>query len=465
MDRNLRLDVCATHLVLRWIVSLCIGIVICIPGVKAAGTGDVVPIGSPMANVVSFEFAVYYLPKPDSDPRQALKRLASKLDAGWHVVDSPSQSPAQPELSIRLEKDVQHNYAPPGMANLQYSGRGLSLQQAKALQNSKTALILGFTHSKTKVWTVLAAANRLAEQVARETDGLVWDEQTREVFTPDAWRAHRIESSDSVPDVRKHIIVHAYRSGERLRAVTLGMGKFGLPDVVINDVDPSLGDPLSHVVHAFCQAMAEGATFSGNREFDLDFDSIRHPAFRGPPSARLRLQPRAVARLAVRKGIREDGDAENRLLEVSMERYPGPDIHAKQQNMVAAAFDRQDSVTAIRDDDKALNDASRRAKAKLPALKAAFAAGLQPGEFILVKAPFASRGSTTEMMWVRITRWSETSIEGLLEDEPVQKTTLHAGQVVRLAERDVFDYVRRFADGREDGGETDKIIKEMRRAK
>jgi len=108
--------------------------------------------------------------------------------------------------------------------------------------------------------------------------------------------------------------------------------------------------------------------------------------------------------------------------------------------------------------------ASKTAVAQLPKLREAFNKGLQPGEYILVKASFARRGGN-EWMWVEVTRWSGDAIDGLLKNEPVDVPGLHAGQMVKVSQAKVFDYIRRYPDGREEGNETGKIIRRMQSKK
>lgn len=64
-------------------------------------------------------------------------------------------------------------------------------------------------------------------------------------------------------------------------------------------------------------------------------------------------------------------------------------------------------------------------------------------------------------MWVEVTGWKDQKITGLLENEPADVADLHAGQVVEVKEEDVFDYIRYYADGREQGNTTGEIIKHM----
>lgn len=431
--------------------------------VAAEPPGNAWPAGSPMVEPIYFQYAVYYLPQPAKDPREVLRHQVASIGKNLKAVDQLPKVPSEAYVRATLEKDVQKNYRPTDMNSLQYFGRGLSKEQAQALQTSAQALILDFVHPKKRVWEALANANKLVEQIARKTGGLIWDEETREVFTPDEWRTRRVASLGSgVPDVTKQIVIHAYRDKDLVRAITLGMGKFGLPDVVMNNFSWSLNRQIGHVINLFCQTMAEGASVHKAGEFDLDLKAVRHPNVREPQVQTLKVNATAVAKLSLTKGIRENGDPNNRIVELGADRYPGPDIHAKQDKMVSSLFGWEDSIVKVKHT-AALKEASERARSKLPTLKAAFSAGLRPGEFIQVKTPFSTPAGGTEWMWVEVTKWNGNAIEGLLKNEPFNIPTLHGGQIVTVKENEVFDYIRRFPDGKQEGNETGMIIEEMQK--
>ena len=61
-------------------------------------------------------------------------------------------------------------------------------------------------------------------------------------------------------------------------------------------------------------------------------------------------------------------------------------------------------------------------------------------------------------MWVEVTSWKGDKIKGLLQNEPYNVPTLHSGQIVEVSQTSVFDYIRRYADGKMEGNETGKII-------
>jgi uncharacterized protein YegJ (DUF2314 family) len=402
------------------------------------------------------------LPKPTSDPLAALRQALAAANAGMvKIVEQMPAAPADPCVRAQVREEIHDEYAPPDIESLKHFGRGLTDEQAKAVQSSEQALVLEFGHPKQSVWRSLRAATEIAEEIARQTGGLLWDEQTRLMFSPDEWRRTLLASwSDDVPDVSRHIAIHAYQPSQFVRAITLGMSKFGLPDVVIEEITWSAYRTMGNLINLFCQAVAEGATLTKPGEFDLDLHAIKSKTAREPQEKSLKANATATALLTLRKGKPQEGDPENQLIEIGFDRYSGPDVHSKQEAMLSAFFGWEDQVTSVKHDEK-LAAASQKAKAQLPELQAAFASGLRPGEVILVKAPFPTPTGGSEWMWVEIMAWQGKQIKGRLANEPSSIPALSAGQIVDVNQDDVFDYIRQHPDGRQEGNETAVIIEEM----
>lgn len=135
-------------------------------------------------------------------------------------------------------------------------------------------------------------------------------------------------------------------------------------------------------------------------------------------------------------------------------------MFARQAAAVASMFGWRDEVKSIAHDD-ALHAASERAKRKLPAIRAVVQRGLEPGEVVQVKLPFATSSGGTEWMWVEVVRWDGDAIEGVLNNEPFEVPELHAGQRVRGKTDDVFDYLYLRTDGSTEGNQTSEIIERM----
>lgn len=430
----------------------------------SAGAAEPIAAGSAQAPIIKFQFAVYYSAAPTSDPLAALDSITQR---NWPALAIVKQLPKDPQgmlVQARMEMNVAEKYAPPDARSLGYFGRGLSKAQVDAVQGSKQALQLNFSHPAKHAMEGLRAASNVAEQVARSTGGLLWDEETREMFTPDKWRELRLANwNGGVPDVSKHLTIHSYKSGDLVRAISLGMAKFGLPDLVIDQFAWSSSNPMGSIINLLAQALAEGKPVGAGGHIDLDINTIANQAIRARELAALKPNGHTIAKLALVKGTMEDGDPANRLAEITFGRYPGPDPQARQDAMLSAMFGYSSTVRTIRHNAE-LVAASQAAQMKLAGLRAAFARGLRPGEYIQVKAPFPKPSGGTEWMWVEVSKWQGEKIEGLLKNEPEDIPTLRAGQVVQVRQGKVFDYLHRYPDGKEEGNATGAIIEKMHRA-
>jgi uncharacterized protein YegJ (DUF2314 family) len=431
---------------------------------KQVEANNAVGVGPLMADTINIQFAIYYLPTPTKDPQALLRTFLAKEGATLKLVDKIPEVPKQMLVSPYMEENVISEYMPPDMESLTYTGRGLSRDQAEKLQSSERAFVMNIAYPKEQLWAGLRTASELVEELAKQTGGVIWDEETREVFTPDEWHKKRIESwSEVVPDISNHTTIHVYSTGEYVRAITLGMSKVGLPDVIIDNFSWSSNRNIGNLINLFSQAMVEGATLDKSGEFDLDLRAIKNSAVRDPQIESLKENATAIAHLTLLQGTWEEGDPRNRLIEITFDKYSGRDVHAKQVEMISSLFGWDDGVTYI-DHNAQLLAVSASAKAKLPALQKSFTAGLEPGEFIQVKAPFATPDGGREWMWVEITAWKGSAIKGLLKNEPFNIPTLHGGQIVEVNEGDIFDYIRTFPDGTQVGNETASIIMKMQEA-
>lgn len=421
------------------------------------------PQGKLLDGPVHFVFAIYFVDPPAVVPLDALKRAIKDAGSSIQLVDRLPNQPAGASLVATLDTNVAKDYAPPSLTMIGYFGRGLSHDQAVALQSSTSALVLEFTHPASMSIAGLQQADRVLLETAERTGGFLWDEETREIFTPAEWRKRRLESwQGNAPDMRKHTVIHAYKSEKMVRAISLGMAKFGLPDVVVNDFSWSLNRPVGNLINALAQVSVEGAVVGKDGAMELDLRAIQHDAVRADVLESLLPEAKTVAKLSLAKGQWEDGDPQNRLMAIEFNRYAGVDRYARQEAMLDALFGSFDKVQMVKHTE-AILAASHAARSKLPALQAAFRKGLQPGEYLLLKAPFKTATGGREWMWVEVMSWDGEKIQGLLKNEPANIPDLHGGQQVAIAQSDVFDYIRYDANGNAEGNETGKLMQVQNR--
>lgn len=428
---------------------------------------QVISARSAMQEYIQFEFAVYILPgNIRRSELQQLDNLSILIKTRYPKLNLVQELPEHPDemfVRVRFDTNVRKDYPPPDGSMLEHSAFGLTPAQKKALQGSKDALILRFAHSKSQVWIALKTANELIEDVARQHGGVIWDQTTRQVFTPGEWHKTRLSPDtwvDRVPNIASQTVIHFYPNGEYAREITLGMEKFGLADVVVEELPQSSNGSVSSLINLYCQYLAENEFVNTEGDLKLDVQRIRNKQRRDAQLESIKPNGLGHACITLKLGYWEEGDPQNRLVELSGDRYSGHDSHAKQDNLISSLYGWDDKVHAVTHTAELLEE-SRKEKAELPELRKAFNAGLEPGEYIQLKAPFVIPDGGHEWMWVEVTQWNNGRIKGSLQNTPDRIPTLHSGQVVEINEDDVFDYIRYYADKHQEGNTTGRILEKM----
>jgi uncharacterized protein YegJ (DUF2314 family) len=296
----------------------------------------------------------------------------------------------------------------------------------------------------------------LAAELQRLTGGFLWDEETREAFSPDAWSRRQQSWTGGVPDARDHVTIHVYRHGDLVRLVTLGMIKFGLPDVAVEDVATSSTRSMGSLVNLTCQLLVEGTELERAGELEVSIDALRCPACRESLTSSLEAGATRRASLALGQGTLEEGDADNRLIEIAFP-GPAPTLQERHFQLLSSLFGASDSLVKV-EHDAALLEASRRARTTVLAMKPRYREGPPDLETLLVKTPFDVPGGGTEWMWVEVVRWQGSTIEGILMNDPFEIPDLQAGARVRVRDQDIFDYILHKADGTTEGNETAELL-------
>jgi uncharacterized protein YegJ (DUF2314 family) len=165
--------------------------------------------------------------------------------------------------------------------------------------------------------------------------------------------------------------------------------------------------------------------------------------------------------LGLREGKSQEGDPENRLIEISFENGAGKTEDERRNDLLSKLWGSSDSVVGVKHTAEVLA-ASKRAREKLAGLRASFEKGLPPGSRLIVKAPFARDDEGKEWMWVEVTKWPiSRRLEGLLQNDPFYIRKLRAGTRVQVNVDEIFDYILYREDGTEEGNETGELMQKQ----
>lgn len=415
---------------------------------------DPFPAGDLYENSAYFEFALYYSPLPTKDPATAFKSLAEAKFKQFNLVEEHAE-PKLPQIIVRkvpLEK-----YAPPSLEQLKYFGRGMSDSQKEALQKCKQVFVLSFADAHASLLKNMRAAHELMLALATETGGTIWDEETRECFTPEAWKQRRLDRwTGELPRMTDHFVTHFYAEGELCRAITLGMRKFGLPDVCIEDV-PRSQRALGNVINLVCQTMAERGKLDRAGTMSLDVSTLKDVSYRDELVKSYEAKATGKATVELANVLPQEGDPNNRIAEI---RFPGPqnmNVQQRQDLIGTQLFGVKDTITQQKHDEEMMA-LSNKAKNELAALAPHFKSGIPQLERLMVKAPFRTASGGNEWMWIEVTRWQGVQLEGILQNDPFEVPGLTAGARVKVEQGSLFDYIHIRADGTEVGNETGKLM-------
>jgi uncharacterized protein YegJ (DUF2314 family) len=402
----------------------------------------------------------YFTPAPRVDPKTALATTCAAKAKAFTRVESIAEVLDATGTTFYPSR-IPEGEPPPDPEFLEHLGEGLSPEQIAAIQKSEPGVTIAFAAPAAARWPALRAAYELVDCLAEATGGVVLDASTRQVFALAAFRQQRLgdwKGGEGVLDA--HYNAHYYQDGESFRGVTVGLDRFGLPDLVVNDFVHATGPSVSRVVALVAAALDRPGGLVDGGFVDIDLDAPWAAAILADDKPAAGAARKARFRLV--EARHEDGDAENRLWEITFDGFAGADVHERQSAAMAQLFGREDTAVPSDNSDEAMKAASARARARLPAVKQRFVAGLPTGQRLLVKAPFdLPDDGGHEYMWIEVTRWKGDELTGTLVNEPDRIPGLHEGATVKVAQRDVFDYSVLHADGTSEGDETSKVLEQQ----
>jgi len=402
---------------------------------------------------IRYSSIIYFFPDTQVNQIEISQQLSFFTQA-----QSLPKNTSKPLAILSLVNDFNTYFPVPKHSYLSYFGRGIAKKSAQDIQDTKQALVVDIAFPREQALTANKAMVHFLHKVANTYPGLIWDSETRELFSPNKWHEQRISPwQDTYPEVSQHNVIHAYKSGTGVRAITLGMAKFGLPDIVINNFSWSLNRSMGNLINLTAQTLLEAPTALNGNRVSINIDKLKNLPFKQTLLASLKENANTKTELEIKDAQWEEGDPDNHLIEILFSHAQGNSLSEQQESLLSHLYGWEDSISYVKHNSLIL-EASARAKKKLNNLAKAFNAGLAPGEFIQVKAPFTTPDGANEWMWVEILSWQGNNIRGILKNEPYHIPNLKSGSEVLVKQNKVFDYIRSYPDRESEGNETGPLI-------
>ncbi len=428
--------------------------------------GKPITAGNLFADAVSFQIAVYVSADTKTDPAALLKKWTAEKYTKIKFIENV-EATSEAHAACQITPVPIADYMPPEESRLQYASRGLSDDDKKSLAASRRVIVVDFNAPKPEALSALKQAQSLMLDLAEETHGYLWDENSRLAYARETWRKQRVAAwKEEFPDLSSHVNVHMYQNGEFSRLVTLGMDKFGLPDVCVEDLTKSDAPAMLNVVNLVCQTMAEKGRIDIPGILNVDVAALKNGDLRASLTKSFRPKATGIAAIQLSLVPTQDGDAKNRLLEINFPASLGAGTQQRQVALIQQIYGGEDAIRYVKDTDATLVAAKARATEKIKNEFKLWKTGLPVGEHLMLKAPFKTPTDGIEWMWVEVTKWNnDGAIEGVLANDPFEIPTLKMGAKVRVTQDSLFDYIHSYADGHMEGNETGEIIEKMEESK
>jgi uncharacterized protein YegJ (DUF2314 family) len=386
-------------------------------------------------------------PASEAEVKSRLVRDALARGVAWDVCGDGASCTAVRAVvldphAMTLETRRVADWGMPSGEALETMTASLTAAEKQTLPSLSRVILVTARSPVTRDALAARAGFAATSVLATTLRGLVYDETLHRIEDPRTFAGHAITvplGASAWRLDRVNVVLYEQDDGTA-RLLTLGMRRFGAPDVEVEGASMNASHAMGTLVDRVAEQLAAGATrapvaLADGGEAPIG-DLVEAP--------------------------HHEGDPDNIVLRLVPVGAHDPRAY---DALVARVFGRIDGVVDAPDSAE-LVAVAERARAALPGVLDAYARERSSGATLLVKLPFRATspdGATTdgaalEWMWVAVTGVDDAGIAGTLANTPVYAADLRSGSPVEGRLADVADYVFERADGGKQGGESIRVL-------
>jgi uncharacterized protein YegJ (DUF2314 family) len=323
-------------------------------------------------------------------------------------------------------------------------------------------------------WTLVAAARALCSHF----EGVVFDPLLMRLEKL-GWDEEHIPPPGVFPIAEHIYIPYSIDRGGVVWMTTKGLSRLGLPELELRGVPPDLPPRLTPVINGMARrlidcldaaSLDQEAAAAWNlalpAEHRIDLRDITRALPCRDESGKLVAPPAdpepdagvrgwSVLRLEYHPPKNKDYDEFLRIVPPAhVDLEPGAWLHT----VITDIFGTGEQVKLIHSSDEAMHAAHEAAIRTLPDVRKRFLKGLALGETLYVKHGFPVQNDENEYMWIAVTHWKGTRIQGTLANDPRFRADLRAGQEIVIPESEVYDWLIRDPEGNVQGNFTSRVL-------
>ncbi len=402
---------------------------------------------NPQEPAVFIHYAVFFSnQKPEPD--QLLKQCDLKGIARISDFDSPIKEPG----ILVQEQGVNK----PDMRSLQYFGRGFDQSKAERLMKSDYALSFVGAAPFDKEHLLLKKITQCVGEIAEKYDAFIMDVADSLTFTSEAFENIRVAEIAKNSLSASQFGVRAYRVETGIRSVSMGLEKFGQPNLVIENFSEQHMNYMDKFFTLLLQYMIESPSRVMPGAVTVDVKNIMNSEVRTNLFSSIKADGSGKIELRLQKALSLQGDP-SELLAISFENAPGERLWSEQAQMLHSIFGTDRDISNVSDPlslDAAIASARKKVKHLLKeehtlqkdAMRLLIATALEPAN---------------EVVWVEVNQYNDQKGEGILLSEPLHIENLHSGMIYEFDFDTILDYKLYGPEGIIEQGGVDELARQI----
>lgn len=426
-------------------------------------------------NAPQFGVVLYFTPEPRETIASLLDSFAAEFLPGvrvWPGGIQPSRNdwPQPPVICYGEELAPLKVLPVPDDGHLVQHGHGLTAEARATMRATSRACRLVLVAGQGTSVGSTRQFSLLVHELAVRSGAIIWDSATMECFSPAAWKSRRIDSwtDGGQPEAAQFLFVDAYLPDPNSRvgrAITLGMRRFALPELVVESVPPLHLNAVKLLLRLVAQSLVEQPEISSLDDVTFSISAIRSAPARRSFESQLGPAATGSIRLRLVDVPARPGDPNNAIVQLDFGHGVGRTDLERQEDLLCKFIGGSQSSYIEPEITPEIEAASRRARDQILHWGRDFRKHLPPGAILSAKGPFAlDDGSGQEWMWIEVHNWNEAGeLEGLLNNDPVHIRRFKAGARVKFPADQVFDYQILKLDGTREGNETGRLMEQQRK--
>ena len=365
-------------------------------------------------------------------------------------INSPIHGP-----SILVKKHNVDELPVPSLQALQYFGRGFDQSKANRIMASDYSVSFIGVGPFDKSHKLLRKITQCVGGIAEKYDAFIYDVSDSLTFTPVSFENIRLGEIKKGFLSASQFGVRAYRVEKGIRSVSMGLEKFGQPNLVIENfsdhhmayMDKLFSIVLQHVIESPIPVKPGPMVF--------DIKNIANPAVRSELGSSVEANGSGKTKLMFKKAASLDGDPLG-LLAVSFENSPGDSLWLEQANLLKHVFGKDRTISNVPDPDR-LESAVTLAKLRAKAILEEDHALEKDGMRLLVAIVMAEH---EEVVWVEVAEWKAQQGMGVLLSDPIHTKSFRSGMTYKFDYNSIMDFKLYGTDGLVEQGGVQELARQ-----